>query len=157
MQGEPKPAQDVPAPVATNSLPAAQPAHLPTPDSPKPSVEPPAAPPLAVSEAPPEKKKREAKDAKTQAALVTVAGATKTTEAPKVVPESQPEKPHGSCGLDPSQYAAELEQADKSLSRGKYTDAQRQFGAVFECEPGNARAREGLERVKRQRDAEKEN
>jgi hypothetical protein len=52
------------------------------------------------------------------------------------------------CDLDPGQYAGEIDQASRNLARGKYADAKREFSAVLACDPGNARAREGLERAR---------
>jgi hypothetical protein len=73
--------------------------------------------------------------------------------------ETQPEKPrqveppapkpsrenNGRCDLDSSQYGGLIAQAEKNRGRGKYADAIRQFTAVLACDPGNAKAREGLE------------
>lgn len=76
---------------------------------------------------------------------------------PAVVAPKPPEpqaQPRGRCDLDQSQIPGAIDQAEKSLARGKYADAQRQFGTVLACEPGNGRAREGLERVRRAREAE---
>jgi hypothetical protein len=52
------------------------------------------------------------------------------------------------CDLEPSQYSGQVDQAWKNLGRGKYNDAKRQFGAVLACDPGNARAKEGMERAR---------
>jgi hypothetical protein len=54
----------------------------------------------------------------------------------------------GRCDLEPSEYAGQVDQAWKNLGRGRYADAQREFGAVLACDPGNARAKEGLERAR---------
>jgi hypothetical protein len=54
----------------------------------------------------------------------------------------------GKCDLEPSQYSGQVDLAWKNLGRGKYADAQREFGAVLACDPSNGRAREGLERAK---------
>jgi hypothetical protein len=76
--------------------------------------------------------------------------------------ETPPEKPrqveppapkpsrenNGRCDLDPSQYGGLISQAEKNLGRGKYSDAIRQFAAVLACDPGNGRARDGMERAK---------
>lgn len=66
--------------------------------------------------------------------------------APKVV-EAPPAK-GGRCDLDPSQYSGQVDQAWKKLGRGKYADAQRQFGEVLACDPNNASAKQGLERAR---------
>jgi hypothetical protein len=52
------------------------------------------------------------------------------------------------CDLDPSQYSGLVDQAEKNLGRGKYAAAIRQFIAVLACDPGNARAKQGLERAR---------
>jgi hypothetical protein len=68
--------------------------------------------------------------------------------------------PRGNCDLDPSQYAGQIDQARKNLGRGRYADAQRQFGAVLACDPNNPNAREGLERARmdaREADGQPEN
>jgi len=52
------------------------------------------------------------------------------------------------CDLEPSQYSGLVDQAWKNLGRGKYNDAKRQFGAVLACDPGNARAKDGLEHAR---------
>ena len=52
------------------------------------------------------------------------------------------------CDMDPSQYSGLIDQAWKNLGRGKYNDAKRQFVAVLACDPGNARAKEGMERAR---------
>jgi hypothetical protein len=72
--------------------------------------------------------------------------------APKVVEVPQSSK--SNCDLDSSQIGGALDQAEKSLARGKYDAAQRQFRDVLACEPGNSRARSGLERVRQAREAE---
>jgi hypothetical protein len=56
--------------------------------------------------------------------------------------------------MDESMIPAMIDQAEKSLARGKYDAAQRQFGTVLGCQPSNGRAREGLEHVRRAREAE---
>jgi hypothetical protein len=68
--------------------------------------------------------------------------------APRVVEPPPTQRERGRCDLEPSQYAGQIAQAEKNLARGKYADAQREFGAVLACEPGNGRAREGLERAR---------
>jgi hypothetical protein len=72
-------------------------------------------------------------------------------EPPK--PKEPPQKPtaqpnsNSKCDLDQSQLGGQIEQAEKSLARGKYKDASRQFESVLACDSGNARAQEGLTRV----------
>jgi anthranilate/para-aminobenzoate synthase component I len=62
--------------------------------------------------------------------------------------KTQSEAPRGRCDLEPSQYSGQVAQAEKNLARGKYADAQREFGAVLACDSGNGRAKEGLERAR---------
>jgi len=66
--------------------------------------------------------------------------------SPQVIP---PKPSGGRCDLDQQEIADELETAERSLARGLYSDSERQFGAVLTCEPGNGRARAGLERVRK--------
>jgi hypothetical protein len=66
------------------------------------------------------------------------------------------EKPAASkCDLDPNLIPKALDQAEKSRDRGSYDAAIRQFRSVLSCEPDNARARSGLERVLFAKEAEK--
>lgn len=51
------------------------------------------------------------------------------------------------CDLDPNLIPKALDQAEKSRDQGNYDAAVRQFRSVLACEPDNARARSGLERV----------
>jgi hypothetical protein len=60
----------------------------------------------------------------------------------------------GRCDLDQNQLGGQIEQAETSLARGRYKDAQRQFNSVLACEPGNARAQEGINRVHMAQSAE---
>jgi hypothetical protein len=101
-------------------------------------------PAAAANQAPPAVQKKEEKAA--------VASPQPAPPAPK--PAEPQAQPRGRCDLDQSQIPGAIDQAEKSLARGKYADAQRQFGTVLACEPGNGRAREGLERVRRAREAE---
>lgn len=74
---------------------------------------------------------------------------------PKVEPVVKPPKqPDSRCDLDPSQYTGAIAQAETNMGRGKYSAAARQFDAVLACDPGNARAREGRERVRQAQSAE---
>jgi type IV secretory pathway VirB10-like protein len=68
---------------------------------------------------------------------------------PKPEPKPAPRSAGGRCDLDQQEIPEELDTAERSLARGLYNDAERQFGAVLGCEPGNGRARAGLERVKK--------
>jgi Flp pilus assembly protein TadD len=53
----------------------------------------------------------------------------------------------GKCTLDANLIPKALDQAEKSRDQGNYAAAERQFRSVLACEPENARARGGLERV----------
>ena len=70
--------------------------------------------------------------------------------APKPV-EPPPSKASSNarCDMDSSQYNGQIDLAEKNLGRGKYAAAIRQFISVLACDPGNARAKQGLERAKR--------
>ena len=69
--------------------------------------------------------------------------------APKPVePPPSRASSNARCDLDPSQYSGLVDQAWKNLSRGKYNDAKRQFGAVLACDPGNSSAKTGMERAR---------
>lgn len=72
----------------------------------------------------------------------------KERPAPKPEPPAPKPSRDSRCDLDPSQYSGQVDQAWKNLGRGKYAAAQRQFVAVLACDPGNGRAREGLERAR---------
>jgi hypothetical protein len=50
--------------------------------------------------------------------------------------------------MDPSQYSGQIDLADKNLGRGKYAAAIRQYISVLACDPGNGRAKQGLERAR---------
>jgi anthranilate/para-aminobenzoate synthase component I len=71
---------------------------------------------------------------------------TQTSPPPKAA--EPPPAQHGKCDLEPSQYSGQIDQAARNLGRGKYADAVRQFSAVLACDPGNGRAKEGLERAR---------
>jgi len=72
---------------------------------------------------------------------------TRQTPLPPKAAEPPPAQ-HGKCDLEPSQYSGQIDQAARNLARGKYEDAVRQFSAVLACDPGNGRAKEGLERAR---------
>jgi hypothetical protein len=81
---------------------------------------------------------------------------------PAVVPAPERERPapkpaepapsrasnNGRCDLESSQINGQIDQAEKNQGRGKYAAAIRQFIAVLACDPGNARAKQGLERAR---------
>ncbi|MGA9069871.1 MAG: hypothetical protein WB424_06445 [Terracidiphilus sp.] len=76
-------------------------------------------------------------------------------EKPRPVEPAKQSKPDNSrCDLDRSQFDGQIDAAWKNLGRGKYAAAKRQFSAVLDCDPGNAKAKEGLERAKEAADAE---
>jgi hypothetical protein len=75
-----------------------------------------------------------------------VAAVTPTVVKP---PEPPPEKAGGrGCDLEPGEYGKELERAQNNYAHGHYDVAFRQFGEVVKCEPGNAQARDGLEKAR---------
>jgi hypothetical protein len=71
------------------------------------------------------------------------------TDEPIVHPPPAPKPSRGNCELSEGEIPDEIDTAERSLAKGRYPDAERQFGAVLSCEPGNSRARAGLERVHR--------
>jgi hypothetical protein len=93
------------------------------------------------------------KPAKAQKYPVENAQAPDDTSDTPPAPVPEPKQAKRTCDLDEQEIPDEIDTAERSLARGHYQDAQRQFGAVLGCEPGNARARAGLERVKRAVDA----
>jgi len=95
----------------------------------------------APAKAAKDKQKGAIKPSKTQATET-----TQTSLPPKAV--EPPPAPRGKCDLEPSQYSGQIDQAARNLARGKYADAVRQFSAVLACDPGNGRAKEGLERAR---------
>jgi len=149
--GKSKPPETEAAPAAagssstTNAAPGSAPGQSPA-ENQNTSASPAAAEPASAPLTPAEKRKQErlakekakAEQAKTAAAQPTSA---KTTEPPQ-------EKGARGCNLEPGEFGKELEIAQNSYSRGHYDAAARQFGEVVKCEPGNAQAREGLEKAR---------
>jgi len=66
---------------------------------------------------------------------------------PSTSPANQQKVVGGKCVLDPALISKALDQAERSRDQGKYDAAERQFRSVLACEPDNATARNGLERV----------
>jgi len=54
----------------------------------------------------------------------------------------------GPCDLTPSQVPGYLEMADRNRGQGRYSDAEREYGAVLACDSRNDRARSGLARAR---------
>lgn len=80
---------------------------------------------------------------------------TETTKPEQTATDKKKELPASrGCLIGIGQIPDQLAQGDHSLARGKYNDALRQYQAALDCEPGNARAREGLERVRAAKAAE---
>jgi hypothetical protein len=71
---------------------------------------------------------------------------SKTDEEP-IAPTPAPKR--GNCELDAQELPDLIDAGERSLGRGHYEDAERQFGSVLGCDPGNGRARSGLERARR--------
>jgi hypothetical protein len=97
----------------------------------------------------PKETARTEKATKAQKNPVQDAQAQDQTEEAAAPPPPEPKQAKRVCDLDEQEIPDEIDTAERSLARGHYQDAQRQFGAVLGCEPGNARARAGQERVKR--------
>jgi hypothetical protein len=129
------------APAAAGSTPAAPESQ---PDSTVPAH------PAAVKPAEAEPASKTSKNGQKGANKPAQQTASDTPREEKVAPpaKSQSDTPRGRCDLDPSQFGGQIDQAWKKLGRGKYADAQREFGAVLACDPGNGRAKEGLERAR---------
>jgi len=68
--------------------------------------------------------------------------------APAPAPQAEAPKPTANCQLIPSDIPRYLEMADNNRGRGKYTDAEREYNSVLQCDPENERARSGLARTK---------
>ncbi len=110
----------------------------------------PAKPAPAPHAAPPQPMRaKETKKPEKKAPLQT-ASATTTPAQPASAAASQPEtpKPTANCQLIPSDIPRYLDMADNNRGRGKYTDAEREYNSVLQCDPENERARNGLARTK---------
>jgi len=57
-------------------------------------------------------------------------------------------KPSPNCQLIPTDIPRYLDMADNNRGRGKYSDAEREYNSVLQCDPTNDRARNGLARTK---------
>ncbi len=143
---EPRPAPKAPAPSAMTTPPAAPAVH-PAAEIPKSPSSTAASPAQTVPETPVERPKRPERKPQPPTEAVVPKPEPKPPEPPR-------ERPGGKCDLEPDEISGTIDRAEKSFGRGQYSAALRQFGAVVECEPGNGRAREGLERVRRAMAAE---
>lgn len=56
--------------------------------------------------------------------------------------------PTANCQLIPTDVPRYLDMADNNRGRGKYSDAEREYNAVLQCDPQNDRAHSGLTRTK---------
>ncbi|HKQ87655.1 MAG TPA: protein kinase [Candidatus Acidoferrales bacterium] len=90
--------------------------------------------------------KKPEKKAPLQTASAATAPMPPTTPAP--APQAEAPKPSANCQLIPSDIPRYLEMADNNRGRGKYTDAEREYNSVLQCDPENERARSGLARTK---------
>lgn len=148
--GKPKPAPAGTAPSSTvaSNAPLARTVQPPSTGSANPVGSSPADS-RASAATPPQTKadKKAAEAAKKQAAEAATATQSNTVKQP-VPPPPPPAVKQGRCDLDSSQFSGQIDLAWKNLGRGRYGDAQREFGAVLACDPGNGRAREGLERAR---------
>jgi hypothetical protein len=97
------------------------------------------APPPAAATAKPKPQTTRDQEKPTHPASTPSEASTPQTNQQKVVA--------GKCFLDPNFIPKALDQAEKSRDQGKYDAAERQFRQVLACEPDNARARSGLDRV----------
>jgi serine/threonine-protein kinase len=70
------------------------------------------------------------------------------SEARNTTPAPAPSKPLANCQLIPTDIPRYLDMADNNRGRGKYSDAEREYNSVLQCDPENDRARTGLNRTK---------
>lgn len=93
---------------------------------------------------------KETKKPEKKATPQTASATTAPTPAPPPAPTAQAEapKPTANCQLISSDIPRYLEMADNNRGRGKYTDAEREYNSVLQCDPENERARSGLARTK---------
>ncbi|HXA56266.1 MAG TPA: protein kinase [Candidatus Acidoferrum sp.] len=70
-----------------------------------------------------------------------------TTPAPPPATQPKPASTEN-CQLIPSDVPRYLDMADSNRGRGKYSDAEREYNSVLQCDPQNDRARTGLARTK---------
>ena len=93
---------------------------------------------------PPAPKPKPASSQSKPAKRAPAASARSTAEA------AAPPKPASTanCQLMPTDIARYLGMAEYNRGRGKYSDAERQYNSVLQCEPDNDRARSGLARAK---------
>ena len=77
---------------------------------------------------------------------------TKTTEPDKTTSTTgsapPPPQPTTNCQLIATDVPRYLDMADNNRGRGKYSDAEREYNAVLQCDPQNERAHSGLTRTK---------
>jgi hypothetical protein len=76
------------------------------------------------------------------------------TPKPAEPPAQKNNNGGGHCEYEQNQISGLTDQAWKKLGQGRYDAAKRQFIAVLACDPGNARAKEGLERARASAEAE---
>jgi serine/threonine protein kinase len=74
--------------------------------------------------------------------------APKVANQPAPAPAPPAEKPSANCQLIPTDIPRYLDMADTNRGRGKYSDAEREYNSVLQCDPTNDRARNGLARTK---------
>jgi serine/threonine-protein kinase len=116
---------------------AAEAAKPPAPAKPEPVVRPTPAPAHAKSAA-------VAKNALPQVASTASSAAAVST--PPAAPPKPPDTQN--CQLIATDVPRYLDMADNNRGRGKYSDAEREYNAVLQCDPQNDRARSGLSRTK---------
>ena len=74
-------------------------------------------------------------------------GPDKTNSTVGAIP-TPPPPPTTNCQLIPTDVPRYLDMADNNRGRGKYSDAEREYNAVLQCDPQNERAHSGLTRTK---------
>ena len=141
----PAPVQTQQTPAAAQSPLASPPAAQGSPSSPADTANP--ANPTSTETPAPAKAAKNSQKGAIKPIKPSETRATETTKTP-LPPKAAEPAPRGKCDLEPSQYSGQIDQAARNLARGKYADAVRQFSAVLACDPGNGRAKEGLERAR---------
>jgi len=104
----------------------------------------PAKPQLASHAAPPAAHVKQPAVAKKEPA----APAVTDQPAPAPSPAQATPKPSANCQLIPTDIPRYLDMADNNRGRGKYSDAEREYNSVLQCDPTNDRAVKGLARTR---------
>ena len=75
-------------------------------------------------------------------------GGASDTAGETKAPAQEPQVNRAGCDLEPSDIPKLLAQADQRRGAGDYDSATRQYNHVRACEPGNAKANEGLRLIR---------